>query len=370
MSRSARALRHAQAACKRAYHHSRFWELKAQLKLEYESIPNFSFGDSFTVAEKRERTGKYLHPRSKWENYYSLFGPTYAHSVALVGSVGEFLGRKIEEGLIVPCAYLDFAMKCLSYSSYDGALDAADFLGDLLGYPVNRLTDFAMSHELIRKVVAKVNRPSYYDRENARRRELAAARRKIHRRTTTAPQPTPEVLLAAWKARKESKENMIRLGGMLHDLECYVDNRLRINEYGRIIGRNGGIKSYLDECVPELAVHYKTLMRYKAMAKKLRQATGTHDPTPTETLLTQKKRHPIVNEIMVRKSFEGERKDGVEGLKRGRGSVKRGRSEERRKGGVFGKDGNLKLRIERELRMERETFVSIERVLNRYVTPD
>ena len=69
-----------------------------------------------------------------------------------------------------------------------------------------------------------LRRPFYYARETERRRRLAAERRKINRRYTTAPAPTPDALLAAWKARKDSREAMIRLGGMLHDLECYVDN--------------------------------------------------------------------------------------------------------------------------------------------------
>ena len=126
-----------------------------------------------------------------------------------------------------------------------------------------------------------VRRPFYYARETARRRQLAAERRKITHRTTTAPMPTPKVLLDAWNRRKESKERMILLGGMLQDLECYVDCALRFDGNGNVVGRNGGIRGWLREFLPELSPKYKTLMRYKAMAIKLRQATGTQDPTPT-----------------------------------------------------------------------------------------
>ena len=42
---------------------------------------------------------------------------------------------------------------------------------------------------------------------------------------------------------------------------------------------------------------YKTLMRYKAMAIKLRQATETKDPKPTEYLL-RKPVHPVVKGIL------------------------------------------------------------------------
>ena len=142
-----------------------------------------------------------------------------------------------------------------------------------------------------------VRRPFYYARENERRRQLAADRRKLHRRTTTAPMPTPEDVLEAWNRRKESKENMIVLGGMLHDLECYVDNCLMFDEDGKVVGRNGGIRGWLKVHLPGLSPKYKTLMRYKAMAIKLRQATGTKDPKPTAALLTDEPRHEVIQEI-------------------------------------------------------------------------
>lgn len=150
----------------------------------------------------------------------------------------------------------------------------------------------------LKKELAKLRRPMYYERETRRRRLLAQERRKITRRTTVSPCPTPEELLEAWNKRKESKENMIILGGILHDLECYVDNHLKIDEYGNIKGRNRGIKGWLKTLVPELAVKYKTLMRYKAMAVKLRQATRTSDPEPTKRLLEEPARDPVVAEIL------------------------------------------------------------------------
>ena len=154
-----------------------------------------------------------------------------------------------------------------------------------------------MKRELVRDLRA-IRRPFYYAREKARRRELAAARRKITRRTTTAPMPTPEALLAAWNARKDSREAMVRLGGMLHDLACYVDSCLRFDENGDVSGRNGGIKEWLRENVPELSPKYKTLMRYKAMAMRLRQATGTEDPKPTAALLDETPRHELVATLL------------------------------------------------------------------------
>ena len=153
--------------------------------------------------------------------------------------------------------------------------------------------------KMISNPLRPVNQPPsfYYARETARRRQLAAERRKITHRTTTAPMPTPEVLLDAWNRRKESKERMILLGGMLQDLECYVDCALRFDGNGNVVGRNGGIRGWLREFLPELSPKYKTLMRYKAMAIKLRQATGTQDPTPTSSLLNEP-RHQVVQELL------------------------------------------------------------------------
>ena len=39
-------------------------------------------------------------------------------------------------------------------------------------------------------------------------------------------------------------------------------------------------------------------MRYKAMAMRLRQATGTKDPTPTSALLGKKARHEVVKALL------------------------------------------------------------------------
>ena len=154
-----------------------------------------------------------------------------------------------------------------------------------------------MKREFIRDLRA-LRRPFYYARETERRRKLAIERRKVTKRTTSAPMPEPEEILAAWNARKESREAMIRLGGMIHDLECYVDNCLKFDEYGNIVGRNRGIKGWLANILPELLPKYKTLMRYKAMAVRVRQATGTEDPTPTSALLEKTPRHEALEKIL------------------------------------------------------------------------
>ena len=168
-----------------------------------------------------------------------------------------------------------------------GLLIAAD-IGESMVRDLKAITDSDVHEELkagLRKTLRIVRRPWYYARETARRRRLAAERRKLHRRTTANDCPSPEAILAAWERRKESEEAMIRLGGMLQDLECYVDNCLRLDENGCVLGRNGGIRGWLKEHLPELSPKYKTLMRYKAMAIKLRQAASVSDPTPTDLLL-------------------------------------------------------------------------------------
>ena len=93
-----------------------------------------------------------------------------------------------------------------------------------------------------------------------------------------------EALRAAFAARGASPEAKVRLGGLLEDLECYVDNCLRFGPDSEIIGRNGGVKAWLREHVPGLSGHYKTLMRYKALAKRLRQAAGISDPVPASAV--------------------------------------------------------------------------------------
>lgn len=138
---------------------------------------------------------------------------------------------------------------------------------------------------LANRQIAKARRPFYYERENERRRAMRAERRQIRRRTTTSSCPTAEELMSAWNDRKRSNEAAIRFGSMVHDLECYVDNALRLDEDGIIVGRNGGIKEWLFHNAAELYFHYKTVMRYKALAKKLRQIAGISDPIPTISIL-------------------------------------------------------------------------------------
>ena len=134
--------------------------------------------------------------------------------------------------------------------------------------------------------IRRLRRPTYYEVERKRRMGLAEERRRIRRRTTTSTCPTPDMLHSAFEQARSSTVGMIRFGSMLEDLECYVDNSVVWSEEeGRIVGRRGGIRQWLRENAPELSEHYKTVMKYKALAKKFRQAVGVSDPVPAAAVL-------------------------------------------------------------------------------------
>ena len=145
-----------------------------------------------------------------------------------------------------------------------------------------------VSGRRVSRLKAYVRRPAYYVAENARRRALAAERRKIRARRTDNDCPTKEQILDAWIARRRSHEDAIRFGSLIEDLECYIDNSLRRDEDGVIVGRNPGVKGWLRENIPALALQYTTVMRYKAAAKKLKQITELTDPTPMDVVLPSK----------------------------------------------------------------------------------
>jgi hypothetical protein len=171
-----------------------------------------------------------------------------------------------------------------------GFVDPFDVLGWLLQeedcYSYFKLARALCSHRIARLKAAE-RRPKYYEAENARRRALAAERRKIRSRATTNPCPTREAILEAWHHRRDSHAAAIRFGSLLEDLECYLDNSLRRDENGVIIGRNAGIKGWLFDNLPDISDRYTTAMRYKAAAKKLKQVAELADPTPAEAVLSR-----------------------------------------------------------------------------------
>ena len=144
-----------------------------------------------------------------------------------------------------------------------------------------------------------LRRPLHYARERVRRQALADERRRVGGRRTTSPCPTREEILEAWTRRQESHEAAVRFGSMVHDLECYVDNSLLRDGTGAIVGRRGGVKAWLQENIPALHLRYTTVMRYKAMAKKLRQVVGLADPVPAEAVLPREEERTETPDVAV-----------------------------------------------------------------------
>ena len=175
----------------------------------------------------------------------------------------------------------------------------------------------------VARLKAAERRPRYYEAENERRRALAAERRKIRARATTNTCPTREAILEAWKHRRDSHEAAISFGSMLEDLECYLDNSLRRNEDGVIIGRNPGIKGWLCDNLLEIYEKYTTAMRYKAAAKKLKQVVELADPTPADVVLPRgaAERKDGLKRDYGADEVEGRRADGAGGAAEGRGEA-------------------------------------------------
>ena len=120
---------------------------------------------------------------------------------------------------------------------------------------------------------------------------------------------------AAFARARGSTADMIRFGSMLEDLECYVDNSVVWSETeGRIVGRHGGIRQWLRENAPDLHGRYKTVMKYKALARRFRQAVGVSDPVPASNVLPPQ---PI------REGEDGEaRREKGAGIRRGGDKVR------------------------------------------------
>ena len=174
--------------------------------------------------------------------------------------------------------------------------------------------------------IRRLKRPGYYERELARRQELARERRKLLRRSTLNPCPTDDELREAFARAKESPADMIRFGSLLEDLECHVDNSAIFDGEGNLVGRRGGIRRYLALNVPELSARYKTVMRYKALAKRFRQALGVSDPVPAAMLLpeTERTENPAEPADPGKREFASvanRMREGGEGLAQARGDV-------------------------------------------------
>ena len=144
---------------------------------------------------------------------------------------------------------------------------------------------FWLARREIDRHLHRLRRPTYYEAERARRLALAAERRKLRRRRTLNERPCMDAIRDALARAHESVEDMVRLGSLMEDLECHVDNSPYFREDGSFAGRRGGIRRLLQEEAPDLYARYKTLMKYKALSKRFRQAVGVGDPIPASSVL-------------------------------------------------------------------------------------
>ena len=135
------------------------------------------------------------------------------------------------------------------------------------------------STRFINRIETLVMRHPRYEIERKKHRSSAEReRRRIRRRSTVNPKPKPDDVRKAWLVANESWRGIVRFGAMIHDLECYVNNRIEFGDDGIICGRHEGVRGWLERYVIELAPRYKTIMRYKSIAKRCRQYLGLQDP--------------------------------------------------------------------------------------------
>ena len=144
---------------------------------------------------------------------------------------------------------------------------------------------FWLARREIDRHLHRLRRPTYYEAERARRLALAEERRRLRRRQTLNERPCVDAIRDALARAHESVEDMVRLGSLMEDLECHVDNSPYFREDGSFAGRRGGIRRLLQEEAPDLYARYKTLMKYKALSKRFRQAVGVGDPIPASSVL-------------------------------------------------------------------------------------
>ena len=150
---------------------------------------------------------------------------------------------------------------------------------------------FWLLARLTAKKISRLRRGTYYERERARRWHLADERVAIRVRRTMNPCPSLNEVRNAWHRVHATRGHehvlaILHCGGLLEDLEGYVDNHAYVTRgVSGIRGRAPGIKGLFRNRAPDLFADYKNVMRCKALAKKYRQAVGCPDPVPTSAIL-------------------------------------------------------------------------------------
>ena len=138
--------------------------------------------------------------------------------------------------------------------------------------------------------------PAFFSLMLAQRgaRALMARILRAVQKRETAPSPslrgTPDSddIDTAWRIVPRTIQDALRIGSRLLDLEPTVDNSFVWKENSRsgrreIVARHAGIKGWLQLHCP--TVQYKTAMRYKKLASRLRTICGVPGNVPLEWLL-------------------------------------------------------------------------------------
>ena len=112
--------------------------------------------------------------------------------------------------------------------------------------------------------------------------------RKLCNLSLKAPPTADEVREQYERARGRGRvEEKLRLGSMLLDAEATVDSSLVRDDTGEIVGRNGGMRGWIERNCPELLRHYAALMGYRRLAAEFRAEHGLCDPAPAALLLDE-----------------------------------------------------------------------------------
>ena len=144
------------------YEHSAYW---------------YAYHNGWTYSEAKTYTGKYLdmhtyRPRCSPRTAERLDEACRGKEWFAWRDAPKRLDSKFNPLLLCACAMVDIGVAVRdTVSKFTNPTKRAD-----------------MKRKLMRDLRA-LRRPFYYARETARRRELSAARRKVTKRTTTAPMP-------------------------------------------------------------------------------------------------------------------------------------------------------------------------------------
>ena len=141
-----------------------------------------------------------------------------------------------------------------------------------------------VAFDLVKWVISNIRRHVYNRNRNRKYAETKHEKKKVYKNMTwrkksprkpmnrVRPSPPPQFagdLYRQWDKVHDSLEEMIRFGEMMIELEDYVDNSFIFDHKGDIVGRQPGIKGFLEEGCPHIG--YKTAMRYRILAMKAQE---------------------------------------------------------------------------------------------------